>query len=232
MGNSYSIASYLKRDAVFEQYLSSVPENLRKDILSILERPILTWLKNSKLRKVSWEVKISPQTLINTQIALWKTMDFLSYFPLVWARPLGLALPQLWIQKRIIIVNLKSELIKKISWSFVDKGEFCDICMMNPKLLEIINPEDVKENREACLSLPWVAGIVPRPQSIRISFLDIRWEENEIELYEINAVVFQHEFDHLNGVLYADRASKLFLVDSDTKQEYPITYKELEDLIL
>ncbi len=58
---------------------------------------------------------------------------------------------------------------------------------------------------EGCLSVPGLRGFVERPQDIKISYTTVENEPAELSLTGFWATVFQHEFDHLDGVLYLDR---------------------------
>lgn len=58
---------------------------------------------------------------------------------------------------------------------------------------------------EGCLSIPGLRGFVERPQHVRIRALNLQGESFELELSGFLATVFQHEFDHLDGILYVDR---------------------------
>ena len=61
---------------------------------------------------------------------------------------------------------------------------------------------------EACLSDPWNVAFVARPQTIGISYIDGYGKYREEELSGWHAQVFQHEYDHLNGILFVDRINK------------------------
>ncbi len=230
MEKHYTLIDYLKKDGVYDLYITQLPTNIRQEVSNILAKPILIWLKNHRLRKVSSEVKISEKTITNLRTASTRILDFLSYFPIIWANPLGVSLPQLGITKRVIIVNFNKDLIKLVSGEICRKGNMCDTCMLNPEIIEIMDPEDIQEWRESCLSLPWIAGRVPRYQKLKIGFTNLQWIKNIREISWINAIIFQHELDHLNGILYPDKAKKLIRIDYNTNIITPITYKELENL--
>jgi peptide deformylase len=83
------------------------------------------------------------------------------------------------------------------------------------KLYAILNPEIVKSSKETsvleegCLSVPGVYGPVERPERITISGLDLKGKKIKIKAWGFLARVFQHEIDHLNGVIFIDRAKEL-----------------------
>lgn len=62
---------------------------------------------------------------------------------------------------------------------------------------------------EGCLSVPGLRGYVERPQSIRVKYQDLEGHAHERELDGFMATVFQHEFDHLDGLLYLDRMTEM-----------------------
>ncbi len=77
---------------------------------------------------------------------------------------------------------------------------------LNPEVIES-SPED-DEYLEGCLSIPGLEGDVFRPTRIRVKYRDLDWEEHEEWLDELGARVFQHELDHLDGVLFIDLLPK------------------------
>lgn len=78
-------------------------------------------------------------------------------------------------------------------------------------LYVIVNPEviwtsrDMTDGVEGCLSIPGYLGEVARPDSIRVKALDRYGRKVRLRLYDWDARIFQHEIDHLSGVLYIDK---------------------------
>lgn len=78
-----------------------------------------------------------------------------------------------------------------------------------------INPEIVEEEgdewafTEGCLSIPNINEDVYRPEIIRVKYLDENFNEKEEELSGLPARIFQHEYDHIEGILFTDRLSSL-----------------------
>ena len=78
-----------------------------------------------------------------------------------------------------------------------------------------INPEILEEDgdewafTEGCLSIPNINEDVYRPETIRVRYLDENFNEKEEELSGLSARIFQHEYDHIEGVLFTDRLSSL-----------------------
>lgn len=104
------------------------------------------------------------------------------------------------------------------------------ILVIRPILLEdktpltIINPEIVEVSSETeimvegCLSYPDLFLHVKRPKQVVVKYLDTSAKECIIELYDIDARCFLHEFDHLNGIKFVDRVSKMKLDRALKKQ--------------
>ena len=81
--------------------------------------------------------------------------------------------------------------------------------IINPTILEV--SEEKFNGPEGCLSYPGLVLHVNRPIKIVTQFLDLEGKECIIEFSGIDARCFLHEFDHLNGVCFTDRVSKLKL---------------------
>ena len=73
----------------------------------------------------------------------------------------------------------------------------------NPRI-EVVEPA-AAGYWEGCLSVPGLRGYVERPQFVRVTYQDLRGAKHVLELKGFLATVFQHEFDHLDGMLYIDR---------------------------
>jgi peptide deformylase len=76
--------------------------------------------------------------------------------------------------------------------------------MINPSL-EPVGGETIEIN-EGCLSVPDLRGSLPRHLAVRVRYLDRKGEEQEEVKQGLTAGTFQHEVDHLDGVLFVDRA--------------------------
>ncbi|MDY6847477.1 MAG: peptide deformylase [Chloroflexota bacterium] len=112
----------------------------------------------------------------------------------------GLAAPQIGISKRIIVVEFGDEADESI-----------------PKQLYVmINPEIIKESNdkvpgvEGCLSVPGVVGRVNRSRVVTLRGQNIHGKPVKIRTQGWLARIFQHEIDHINGVLYTDRAEDIW----------------------
>lgn len=109
----------------------------------------------------------------------------------------GLAAPQIGMMRRMFVAE-------------PEEGEI--YCFVNP---EIITVEGEQECIEGCLSVPGYQGKVMRPEKIRIKGLDYNGEEQEYEFEGFHANVMCHEFDHLEGILYKDKAEVMYRLDEE-----------------
>jgi len=103
----------------------------------------------------------------------------------------GLAAPQIGISEQIITV---------------DYGEG-PMVLFNPEIIE--SSEEKNELEEGCLSFPDITVPILRPIKIKIKFLNEENKISELSIDNIAAKVFQHEIDHLNGILIIDHISSL-----------------------
>lgn len=87
-----------------------------------------------------------------------------------------------------------------------DKSPFA---VINPEVLQVSEEQEIMP--EGCLSHPNLIINVKRPKTILVKFLDIEANECIIELTDIDARCFLHEYDHLHGIEFVDRVSKLKL---------------------
>lgn len=106
---------------------------------------------------------------------------------------IGLAAPQIGVLKKVIFIDLR------------DGQE--PIIMINPKIVAKIGKE---ESAEGCLSYPGYEGYVIRPKKITVQGINIKGEKIEYLAEGLLARAFCHEIDHLDGVLYTDRAKKVY----------------------
>jgi peptide deformylase len=104
------------------------------------------------------------------------------------AQGIGLAAPQVHVPLRLFV------------WR---GGAGNVIALVNPEVEPV--GEEVEEGWEGCLSLPDLRGVVPRAARIRFRGVDIEGRPIDGEAAGLPARVIQHEYDHLNGVLYLAR---------------------------
>lgn len=111
---------------------------------------------------------------------------------------MGLSLIQLGIAKRIFVICYE-----------VDDGVFENYIVINPKIISQSEEMIYVEEGEGCLSINRpIEGIVPRNARIKVEYYDMDGNKIEKRFREELSVVFQHEFDHLNGMLFYDRIDK------------------------
>jgi peptide deformylase len=121
------------------------------------------------------------------------------------AAGLGLAAPQVGVQKRIFVYDLRD-----------DRG---------PQV--IVNPT-VSEHRgewvyeEGCLSVPGLSWEITRPKEVHLTGVDLDGNDVSFEADELLARLFQHELDHLEGILLIDR------LDEDQRKEAKKAVRELQ----
>lgn len=102
----------------------------------------------------------------------------------------GLAAPQIGISKRAIVINYDEDYYE----------------VVNP---EIISQDGQDTDTEGCLSLPGILGEVTRAETVTVKGLNRQGEEITIKAEGYLARIFQHEIDHLEGVLFVDRAENV-----------------------
>ncbi len=110
---------------------------------------------------------------------------------------IGLAAPQLGEAIRLIVVDT--------DWAEED-GERCPLVVVNP---ELSDPEDTITWTEGCLSVPDFTADVERAEKITLRGRDLDGNPIEERAEGLRAVCFQHEIDHLDGVLFIDHISRL-----------------------
>lgn len=115
------------------------------------------------------------------------------------AEGVGLAAPQVGILKRIFVIDI---------------GEG-PIIMVNPEILETSGEQT---GQEGCLSLPGQAGVVTRPNYVKVRALDENMQEYELEGNELLARAICHEYDHLDGIMYV-RHVEGDLIDLSEEEE-------------
>lgn len=115
----------------------------------------------------------------------------------------GLAAPQVGVLKRIAVIDVTAE-------------QNSPIVLVNP---EIIHTEGEQRGSEGCLSVPGKAGIVTRPNVVRVRAFDESMQEFEIEGEELLARALIHEIEHLDGQLYVDKVEGELVDVGDGEEE-------------
>ncbi|NLX70399.1 MAG: peptide deformylase [Clostridiales bacterium] len=99
----------------------------------------------------------------------------------------GLAAPQVGILRRVVVIDVGDGLIE----------------LINP---EIIETSGQQQGPEGCLSIPGVSGEVIRPERVKVRALNRNGESFEIDATDLLARALCHEIDHLDGILFIERA--------------------------
>lgn len=125
------------------------------------------------------------------------------------AHGLGLAAPQVGRPERLFVIDLSSlaeELLEETG--AVPEYARRPIALINPELEDVPGAERV-QFEEGCLSIPDIRDTVERPDAVRIRYRDRDFQVREIEAAGVFARVLQHEYDHLEGILFIDRLGPL-----------------------
>lgn len=121
----------------------------------------------------------------------------------------GLAAPQVHVSRRLVLVAIPA------SRAAAEDGVEPDADAPDPAPTVLINPvitpigEDKADGWEACLSVPELAGFVPRYTHIRYTYQTLTGDHVEAEAHGFAARVLQHEIDHLDGILYPMRITDM-----------------------
>lgn len=138
------------------------------------------------------EKKAEPVTEFNAELSglieeMFKTMYA--------AKGVGLAAPQIGLNKRISVIDIS-----------VGEDESQKIVIINP---EIVHKEGSQTGEEGCLSIPGFREQVKRANKVKVKAMNEKGEPIELEGEELLARAFQHEIDHLNGILFINHVSTL-----------------------
>jgi len=128
----------------------------------------------------------------------------------------GLAAPQIGLSERIIVVE------------YFEREEDEEKEDAPRKVWAVLNPEIVKPSEETlmgvegCLSLPGLVGEVERHAAIQVRGLNRHGKPLKLKAEGWLARIFQHEIDHLNGVLFPDRAVRVWKPEEEVEQEQEV----------
>lgn len=152
---------------------------MTKSGLTVLTNP------NPELRQVS--AVVTPEDLASKE-----TQAFIDQLEVAMHEfdGVGIAAPQVGVKKRIIVVH------------------------MEDGAKTFVNPEIVSKSfrtitgEEGCLSVPGIYGLVKRSRTAKVKALTRDGKSVEMSVAELPSVIFQHEIDHLNGILFIDKVEK------------------------
>lgn len=126
---------------------------------------------------------------------------------------IALAAPQIGVPLRIFVV--KGKLLRQADHSY--KGGDEDLVFINPEIVKL--SKEKKDVEEGCLSVRWYYGKVKRSVRATITAYNEKGEKVERGASGVLAQIFQHETDHLNGVLFIDKAKELWEMTEEEIQE-------------
>ena len=113
---------------------------------------------------------------------------------------IGLAAPQIAVGYRLAIIEIENT---RTRYGEIEHTPFDVYINPNITILE----QETAGYWEGCLSIPNLRGFVERPQNIQVTYTDRYGKSACRDAHGFVATVFQHEFDHLDGILYVDRIS-------------------------
>ena len=125
----------------------------------------------------------------------------------------GLAAPQIGLSERLLVIE------------YYEREEDEEIEDAPMKVWAVINPEIVKASEEkvigveGCLSIPGLLGEVERHAEVHVKYLNKHGKPMKIKAKGWLARIFQHEIDHLNGVLFTDLATRVWQPQQEVEQE-------------
>ena len=148
------------------------------------------------LRKRSREVEVVDDKIRELLDDMYETMKASN-------DGIGLAAPQVGVLKRLVVIDL---------------GEEGD-----GRIYKLVNPVITKAKgeqvcREGCLSVPGVLGDVVRPKEITVEALDENGNKIVIKAKDLLAICLCHEIDHLDGILFTDKAEELFDANAEDEE--------------
>ncbi len=126
------------------------------------------------------------------------------------ANGVGIAAPQVSVAKRIFIISSRPNA------RYPDAPDMEPAAVINPEIIS--RSEETVRDWEGCLSIPGIRGLVPRHIWVDVRYVSREGNVEERRFWDFIARIFQHEYDHLNGVLFLDRI--VSSADLVTEKEY------------
>lgn len=145
------------------------------------------------LKKIASDIDASYPNLATLIDNMWQTMYN--------AHGVGLAAPQIGLDIRLFVVDTVQTKDEE------DAGEGIKTVFINAKILEESGDEWAYE--EGCLSIPFVRGDVMRQPNITIEYYDENFTKHTKTFDGLNARVIQHEYDHIEGILFVEKLKPL-----------------------
>lgn len=144
--------------------------------------PALRW-KSREITKIDAELKQMVGQMFDLMYA---------------ARGIGLAANQVALPYRLFVINPSGDR--------EDKDR--EMVFINP---QISRRNGSEEDEEGCLSLPEIFGPVTRATRIIVDAFDLAGQQFEVELEDLDARVVQHEYDHIEGIMFTDRVASSYM---------------------
>jgi peptide deformylase len=126
----------------------------------------------------------------------------------------GLAAPQVGVSERVIVVEYY---VNEEAEQAEDEAKKKVWAVVNPEIVKISDEKVM--GVEGCLSVPNLVGEVERHAAIQVKGLNRRGQPMRIKAQGWLARIFQHEMDHLNGVIFTDRATRVWLPETEEEKE-------------
>lgn len=147
------------------------------------------------LRKVAQDITPDYPDLKALTQNMWETLDN--------SNGVGLAAPQVGKSIRLVVIDL--DVLKD------DYPEYAGYrrVFINAHIIGADEEAGTETLEEGCLSIPGLAENVTRPKRVHVKYVDEEWKEHDEWVDGYAARVMQHEFDHLEGILYIDKISPL-----------------------
>ena len=148
------------------------------------------------LRKKSKDVAAVNERILTLLDDMWET--------LAENNGVGLAAPQVGVLRRIAVIDTGKD----------EEEDGIRVELINPRIVEA---DGEKEEDEACLSIPGMVGAVTRPTRVKVEAVDRRGEVFVIEGEGLLAKALCHELDHLDGILFVDKASSVRPIENEDR---------------
>ena len=165
-------------------------------------RPII-FADNPRLRQKSRKVRVFGPTLETVVADMLETLGA--------ANGLGLAAPQIDVLEQVVVITLPED--------EEDPQSGKTYVLVNP---EIVRAQGAEEGEEGCLSVPGYVGEVERSSEVLVRGLDEHGDKFRLRPRDFLARVFQHEIDHVNGILYIDHLvapDRIWEVEPGTEEQ-------------
>jgi peptide deformylase len=140
------------------------------------------------LRKKSREVAEVNDRILTLLDDMWETLEE--------NNGIGLAAPQVGVLRRVVVIDTGKD----------EEEDGVKVELINPRIVEA---EGEVEDEEGCLSIPGVVGAVKRPMSIKAEAVNRAGDVFTMEAEGLLAKAVCHEIDHLDGILFVDKASSV-----------------------